>query len=207
MIATSTIVAVLISVLGGAAAGALSRQPEINRLKAQVRKLQAEVERLQNIIRTQDRQIKTLMVKYKGLKAYQFSARNKARNYTRGALIFQYAYKEYLGLLMRTVDSGTVKLSQEETIFFNIFDKVIDGQKVEDSEKEGKRTIITRPEQSYGRVPLAGLCRLFISVYVPGAGLPGARASAFPAPHGSEICPNRAAYSAPAIDTHKAQCR
>ena len=70
-----------------------------------------------------------------------------------------------------------------------------------------KRTIITRPEQSYGRVPFAGLCRLFISVYVPGAGLPGARASAFPAPHGSEICPDRAAYSAPAIDTHKAQCR
>ena len=72
---------------------------------------------------------------------------------------------------------------------------------------ESKRTIITRTEQSYGRVPLAGLCRLFISVYVPGAGLPGARASAFPAPHGSEICPDRAAYSAPAIDTHKAQCR
>ena len=70
-----------------------------------------------------------------------------------------------------------------------------------------KRTIITRPEQSYGRVPFAELCRLFISVYVPGAGLPGARASAFPSPHGSEICPDRAAYSAPAIDTHKAQCR
>lgn len=73
--------------------------------------------------------------------------------------------------------------------------------------KRRKRTIITRAEQSYGRVPFAGLCRLFISVYVPGAGLPGARASAFPAPHGSEICPDRAAYSAPAIDTHKAQCR
>ena len=70
-----------------------------------------------------------------------------------------------------------------------------------------KRTIITRTEQNYGRVPLAGLCRSIISVYVPGAGLPGARASAFPAPHGSEICPDRAAYSAPAIDTHKAQCR
>ena len=45
---------------------------------------------------------------------------------------------------------------------------------------ECKRTIITRAEQNYGRVPFAGLCRLFISVYVPGAGLPGARASAFP---------------------------
>ena len=43
---------------------------------------------------------------------------------------------------MRTVDSGTVKLSQEETIFFNIFDKVIDGQKVEDSEKEAIKEYI-----------------------------------------------------------------
>ena len=75
------------------------------------------------------------------------------------------------------------------------------------SELLSKRTIITRAEQSYGRVPFAGLCRLFISVYVPGAGLPGARASAFPDPHGSGICPDRAAYSVPAIDTHKAQCR
>ena len=46
-----------------------------------------------------------------------------------------------------------------------------------------KRTIITRFEQSYGRVPFAGLCRSFISVYVPGAGLPGARASASPVLH------------------------
>ena len=75
-------------------------------------------------------------------------------------------------------------------------------------EQNGRKcTITTRAEQSYGRVPPTGLCRLFISVYVPGAGLPGARASAFPAPHESEICPDRAAYSAPAIDTHKAQCR
>ena len=46
-----------------------------------------------------------------------------------------------------------------------------------------KRTIITRSEQSYGRVPFAGLCRSFISVYAPGAGLPGARASASPVLH------------------------
>ena len=93
----------------------------------------------------QDRQIKQLLVQYKGLKAYQFNARNKARNYTRGALIFQYAYKEYLELLMHSVDTGMVKLSQEETIFFNIFDKVIEGQNVSDSEKEAiKEDILYR---------------------------------------------------------------
>ena len=136
------IIPVLAELLGGATVGALSRQPEINSLQAQVRKLQSEVERLQNVIRMQDRQIKQLLVQYKGLKAYQFNARNKARNYTRGALIFQYAYKEYLELLMHSVDTGMVKLSQEETIFFNIFDKVIEGQNVSDSEKEAIKEYI-----------------------------------------------------------------
>lgn len=136
------IIPVLAALLGGATVGALSRQPEINSLQAQVRKLQSEVERLQNVIRMQDRQIKQLLVQYKGLKAYQFNARNKARNYTRGALIFQYAYKEYLELLMHSVDTGMVKLSQEETIFFNIFDKVIEGQNVSDSEKEAIKEYI-----------------------------------------------------------------
>ena len=136
------IIPVLAAFLGGATVGALSRQPEINSLQAQVRKLQSEVERLQNVIRMQDRQIKQLLVQYKGLKAYQFNARNKARNYTRGALIFQYAYKEYLELLMHSVDTGMVKLSQEETIFFNIFDKVIEGQNVSDSEKEAIKEYI-----------------------------------------------------------------
>ena len=92
-------------------------------------------------------------------------------------------------------------------VIFFIFSYPTDFLKCQKWAQKSKRTIITRAEQSYGRVPLAGLCRLFISVYVPGAGLPGARASAFPSPHGSEICPDRAAYSAPAIDTHKAQCR
>ena len=44
----------------------------------------------------------------------------------------------------------------------------------------------------YGRVPFAGLCRSFISVYVPGAGLPDIRASVSPIPHGLRICPGRA---------------
>ena len=70
------IIPVLAALLGGATVGALSRQPEINSLQAQVRKLQSEVERLQHVIRMQDRQIKQLLVQYKGLKAYQFNARN-----------------------------------------------------------------------------------------------------------------------------------
>ena len=43
----------------------------------------------------------------------------------------------------------------------------------------------------HGRVPLVGLCHSFISVYVPGVSLPGARALAFPVPRGPEIIPGR----------------
>ena len=75
----------------------------------------------------------------------------------------------------------------------DIYRKLLEAESVPVAHEKCKCTIITRTEQNYGRVPLAGLCRSFISVYVPGAGLPGARASAFPAPHGSEICPDRAA--------------
>ena len=42
-----------------------------------------------------------------------------------------------------------------------------------------------------------GSCRSFIFVYVPGAGLPDARASAFPVPHGPGICQDRATWTAP----------
>ena len=44
----------------------------------------------------------------------------------------------------------------------------------------------------YGRAPFVGLCRSFISVYVPGAGLPDSRASVFSVSHGLRICPGRA---------------
>ena len=44
--------------LAGFIAGALSRQPEINELKEQVRSLQAEVDRLHNVIKMQDGQIR-----------------------------------------------------------------------------------------------------------------------------------------------------
>lgn len=133
---------ILLSVLGGSIIGALSRQPEINNLKKQVRQLQGEVERLQKIIHTQDKQIRTLLVRYKSLKAYQFNEKSKARSYVRGALIFQYAYKEYLELLMKSIDNNYVDMNNEESIFFNIFDKIIEGQDVSDNERQAIKEYI-----------------------------------------------------------------
>lgn len=59
----------------------------------------------------------------------------------------------------------------------------------------------------HGRIPFAGSCRLFISVYVPGVSLPDARALVFPVLHWPGICLGMAARTASASDTHMAQFR
>ena len=58
--------------LAGFVAGALSRQPEINELKKQVKSLQKEVERLQAVISVQNQQINELKIRYTALKGWQF---------------------------------------------------------------------------------------------------------------------------------------
>ena len=90
------ILALLLSAGGGAIGGALARQPEINRLKAQVKKLQEEIERLQSVIKEQDRQIRELKIRYNALKAYSFSERAKQKANLKGAIMFQYCFKEYM---------------------------------------------------------------------------------------------------------------
>jgi len=120
--------------LGGAAIGALARQPEVNRLKAQVRELQEEIQRLQRIVQEQDRQIKELKIRYEALKVYQIMERMKQKSRVRGSLIFQYAFMEYLDLLvMRTHDEE--ELQEEQQLFFNIFDKIINGKVLSVEEK------------------------------------------------------------------------
>lgn len=115
---------------GGAVAGALARQPEIDRLKAQVKKLQEEVQRLQLVIKEQDRQIKELKIRYNALKAYSFSERAKQKSNLKGAIMFQYCYKEYMDLLVVQVHNSDFVLKEEEKTFFNIFDSMVNNQEL-----------------------------------------------------------------------------
>lgn len=117
-------------IVGGIAAGsfvvgALFRQPEINRLKKQVRILQQEIKRLQRIIEEQNRQICELQTRYKALKGYQFVERAKLAGRTRGALIHQYAYKEWLELTCGQASGES--MSEDETEFFNTYEAVLHG--------------------------------------------------------------------------------
>lgn len=133
--------------LAGGLIGALSRQPEIERLKAQVRTLQAEIQRLQKVIAEQDRQIKELTIRYKALKGNQFVERAKLMSNAKGAIMFQYLYKEYLELLVLSV-RGDYKLGEAETIFFNAFDGLMSGRETSPAEKMLMREYI-RAKYSY----------------------------------------------------------
>lgn len=109
---------------GGFIAGALSRQPEINRLKQQVRTLQAEIVRLQGIVQEQDRQVNELKIRYKQLKAFQFSERERQAATARGAIIHQYCFVEYVDLLCAQTRGHT--LTTAETRFFNIYEGLLE---------------------------------------------------------------------------------
>jgi glycyl-tRNA synthetase beta subunit len=129
------ILALLLSAGGGAIGGALARQPEINRLKAQVKKLQEEIERLQSVIKEQDRQIRELKIRYNALKAYSFSERAKQKANLKGAIMFQYCFKEYMDLLVAQTHNSNFVTQKEEQTFFNIFENMINNHESTIEEK------------------------------------------------------------------------
>lgn len=116
----------ILTVAGGMVVGALSRQPEINRLKQQVNVLQQEIGRLQTLIEEQDRQIKSLKMQVNGLKGRQ---QIQMMGRTKGAIMHQYAFKEYIDLCCEQAKDKTI--TQEETLFFNIYENMINGIEVD----------------------------------------------------------------------------
>ena len=116
---------------GGFLGGALSRQPEINKLKKQVKTLQAEIVKLQLVIKEQDRQINELKIRYNTLKAYQFTEKAKQKSKVKGALMFQYCFKEYVELLVAQTKSTGYTMKEEEGIFFNIFEKLMNNEEID----------------------------------------------------------------------------
>ncbi|MDI9519797.1 MAG: hypothetical protein QM308_01365 [Bacillota bacterium] len=121
---------------GGAVVGALSRQPEINRLKRLVKQLQAEIQKLQALIDEQNNQINELFVRYKALKVYQIFSKISERKNIQKALVFQYGAKNYLDLLLKQVRNESV--DKTDLTFFRAFEKVMNGETIS---KEDQKTI------------------------------------------------------------------
>ena len=116
----------LLTAAGGAIIGALSRQPEINRLKEQVKTLQQEVERLHKLVEEQDRQIKSLKMQVNGLKGQQ---QIQALGKTKGAVMQQYAFKEYIELCCEQVKKKAI--TEQEQLFFNVYENMLNGIQVD----------------------------------------------------------------------------
>ena len=113
----------ILNLAGGLIIGALARQPEINRLKKQVKKLQNEIKRLQGVIREQKRQIGELKIRYDALKAWNFIEKAKVSSSLSARLMQMYCMKDYMELSVLKVKEN--ELSEQQSIFFNLFDKIV----------------------------------------------------------------------------------
>lgn len=139
----------LIGLTGGGLLGALSRQPEINRLKEQVRKLQAEVDRLNRLISEQDRQIQGLRMKYDVLRGKSIMEEAKAKGQLKGAIMYSYCLKEYLDInfkVLSTKQEGDTQrqlaLTDQEYAFFEGFGQVLRGAVADERQEKVKRVLI-----------------------------------------------------------------
>ena len=122
--------------IAGFIAGSLSRQPEINELKQQVKSLQQEVERLHNVINSQNDQIKQLKYRYMALKGWSFAEKEKQKGYIKGSIMYLYALKEYLDILLNAESCNTVKLNKQEIEFYNAFGKMLNFGEISTKERD-----------------------------------------------------------------------
>lgn len=127
------IIPIAAAAVGGLVVGALVRQPEINRLKEQVRTLQKEIVRLQSVLKEQQRQINEFKIRLQTLKAHSFVERQRLQGITRGFLYLQYGFKEYVELTLQQARGR--ELPESELAFYNIFNALMSEQEVGDEQK------------------------------------------------------------------------
>lgn len=144
---------ITIGIVGGIGAalvgfigGALSRQPEVNELQAQVQSLQGEVSRLQGVIKVQYHQINQLKYRYVTLKGADIIQRNKQRGYIKGAIMFQYALKEYLNMLIMADRTGRLNLNESQIEFYNAFGQMMNTGKIS---SEGRTVVMNYIRSKY----------------------------------------------------------
>lgn len=121
---------IYVGVAAGSAfvAGMASRQPEISRLRKQVELLQGEIARLHRVIEEQQRQIRELTLRFKTLSAINFIEKRRVKGITRGFIIFQYAFREYIELLI--AQNSEKNISERQKIFFNCFNLIVSGGEI-----------------------------------------------------------------------------
>ena len=114
--------------------GALARQPEINRLKAQIEQLQKNQEALRKTILEQQRQIEELKIRFNALKAWQFQQRIEHSRKIRSVQLHRCALKEYMTLAVQRIRGR--ELTEEQSAFINVYGRVMDGQSADIAPEE-----------------------------------------------------------------------
>lgn len=128
-----SLLAILICI-GAFLTGFLIRQPKINKMEKQVETLQKDNSRLVSLFELKQNEYRELLVQHKALKALQFRKKAELHDKMTESISMQYAIKDYVSLLIKRVKHGQ-ELTKEEIIFFNAFEKVIDGKNISTNDK------------------------------------------------------------------------
>lgn len=126
---------------GGFVAGALVRQPEINKLQKQVACLQADVEELKQVAAEQNDEIKQMLLNYRALGVFAFQQKKELKSEIQDELICQYASNDYLTLLIDVVSTGR-KLDSDEIKFYKQYGKMLEDNIIDQRELEELRPLM-----------------------------------------------------------------
>jgi hypothetical protein len=142
---TITVMIVAGAFFGGFTVGALFRQPEINRLKKQVRQLQNNQGELYSTIKEQQRQVDVLKYEYNALQFYQFAKKQDNRKIYKEELLKVYMYKEYVDILYEQLASDK-ELDKDRNTYFSIMNDFFeDNKKVSEAQmKEAQQYILAK---------------------------------------------------------------
>lgn len=134
---------VLLSSSGGAILGFTLRQPEINRLKKQIKELQRDNSKLKKLMYEQQEAYENLLIAYGDLKFYQLTEKRKLKQNMRGQILLGYEYKEYVDLLLKVVkENGDENLNDKEKAFFEICTQWLEDGKLSDKEMKAMDSYI-----------------------------------------------------------------
>ena len=144
----------LIAAIGGALGagaglivGVLIRQPEINKLKRQVKSLQAQVDALQEAVGAQKEEIAALLLKLKTLKIHQVIRSHEIKNEIREALLVQYASKDYLQLLLECA-KGAHQMDKDDVRFYSAYNKLLAEKKLSNNERSCINSYVSERHQA-----------------------------------------------------------
>lgn len=129
------IIIALSALVGGTIFGTLIRQPQVNRLKKQIKRLQDGYEDIEKLYLSYNDTFNDMLIQYKGMKAFELKKKAETKKELTSCLIYQYGIKDYLNLLFDMIKKNK-KLSSNERDFFFAFDGVLEGRDISKRDME-----------------------------------------------------------------------